>query len=89
MFRAFRYRLYPNQAQEQQFQRLCGASRFVYNELLSEQIEKDKQFKDGQAEKPGVSRFDLGRHFTRLRAKEGHLIYVLRKLLRNLEDDLR
>ena len=25
MFRASRYRLYPNKAQEQQFQRLCGA----------------------------------------------------------------
>ena len=35
-----RSRLYPNQAQEQQFLRLYGASRFVYNELLSEQVEK-------------------------------------------------
>ena len=40
--------------------------------MLSEQIEKYKQFKDGQAEKPGVSQFDFGKRFTRLRAKEGH-----------------
>ena len=37
MFRATRYRLYPNKTQERQFQGLCGASRFVYNELLSAQ----------------------------------------------------
>ena len=35
------------------------ASRFITNELLSEQIERHKQFKEG-------------RRFTRLRAKEGH-----------------
>ena len=72
MFRASRYRLYPNKAQQQQFQRLCGASRFVYNELLSEQIENYERFKDGQTEKPGVSRFNLGKRFTQLRAKEGN-----------------
>ena len=43
MFRASRCRLYPHKTQEQQFQRLCGASRFVHNELLSEQIERYKQ----------------------------------------------
>ena len=51
---------------------MCGASRFVTNELLSEQIESYKQFQAGPAGKPGVSRFDFGRRFTRLRAKEGH-----------------
>ena len=58
MFRASRYRLYPNKTQEQQFQRLCGASRFATNELLSEQIESYEQFQESSAEKPGVSRFD-------------------------------
>ena len=37
MHRASRYRLYPNQTQERQFVQLCGAGRFVYNELLAEQ----------------------------------------------------
>ena len=34
MHRASRYRPYPNRTQERQFARLCGAGRFVYNELL-------------------------------------------------------
>ena len=53
MFRASRYRRYPNKTQEQQFQRLRGASRFVTNELLSEQVESYKQFQEGQAGKRG------------------------------------
>ena len=52
MFRASRYRLYPNKTQEQQFQRLCGVSRFVTNELLSEQVESYKQFKKSPAGEP-------------------------------------
>ena len=50
MFRAFRSRLYPNQAQEQQFLWLCETSRFVYNELLSEQTYKYKQSEAGRAD---------------------------------------
>ena len=72
MHRASRYRLYPNQAQQRQFGQLCGASRFVYNELLSEQVDRYQRFEAGQAERPGLSRFDFGKRFTRLRASEGH-----------------
>ena len=53
MFRASRYRLYPNKTQEQQFQRLCGASRFVYNELLSEQVEQPQAVPRGPDGKAG------------------------------------
>ncbi len=72
MHRASRYRLYPNQTQEQQFERLCGAGRYVYNELLTDQIREYKRFEAGEAEKPGISEFYFGKRYTRLKAKDGH-----------------
>ena len=65
-------RLYPNQTQERQFVQLCGAARFVYNELLAEQIRNYQRFEAGEAEKPGISPFDFGKQFTQLRAKDGN-----------------
>ena len=72
MHRASRYRLYPNQTQERQFARLCGAGRFVYNELLAGQIREYKHFEAGEAEKPGGSEFDFAKRYTRLKAQEGN-----------------
>ena len=72
MFRASRYRLYPNPTQEPQLVDLCGATRFVYNELLAEQIRNYQRFEAGEAEKPGISSFDFGKRFTQLRAKDGN-----------------
>ena len=60
MYRASRYRLYPNQAQERQFTRLCGAVRFVYNELLADQKREYARFEAGQGEKPGLPRLNSG-----------------------------
>ena len=51
---------------------LCGATRFVYNELLAEQIRNDQRFETGEAEKPGMSPFNFGKRFTQLRAKDGN-----------------
>ena len=72
MHRASRYRLYPNQTQERQFARLCGAGRFVYNELLAEQIREYGRFEAGERDRPGASEFDFGRRYARLKAQEGH-----------------
>ena len=72
MHRASRYRLYPNQTQEWQFARLCGAGRFVYNELLAEQIREYKHFEAGEGERPGTSEFEFGKRYARLKAKEGN-----------------
>ena len=72
MHRASRYRLYPNRTQERQFARLCGAGRFVYNELLADQIREYGRFKAGEIERPGASEFDFGKRYTRLKAKEGN-----------------
>ena len=59
MFRASRYRWSPHKTQEQQFQRLCGASGSVYNELLPERIESYKPFNGGPALKSGASRSEF------------------------------
>ena len=72
MHRASRYRLYPNQTQERQFARLCGAGRFVYNELLADQIREYERFEAGEKERPGASGFDFARRYTQLKAKEGN-----------------
>ena len=72
MHRASRYRLHPNRTQERQFARLCGAGRFVYNELLAGQIREYGRFEAGEAEKPGCSGFDFGKRYVRLKAQEGN-----------------
>ena len=72
MHRASRYRLYPNQAQERQFVHLCGAGRFVYNELLADQKREYARFEAGERDQPGCSEFDFGKRYARLKAQEGN-----------------
>ena len=73
MHRASHYRLYPNQTQERQFARLCGAGRFVYNELLADQRQEYARYQaKGRKDKPKFSKFDFGRRYTRLKAQEGN-----------------
>ena len=72
MHRASRYRLYPNQTQERQFSQLCGAGRFVYNELLAEQNRECARFEAGERERPGASGFDFAKRYKHLKAKEGN-----------------
>ena len=71
-FRSSRYRLYPNRAQAVQFRQLCGASRYVYNTLLGQQIEDYERYRAGDGEKPDASAYGLGRQFIRLRHRDGH-----------------
>ena len=52
--------------------RLCGAGRFVYNELLADQIRDYGRFEAGEIERPGASEFDFGKRYTRLKAKDGN-----------------
>ncbi|MDE0153591.1 MAG: transposase [Gammaproteobacteria bacterium] len=72
MHRASRYRLYPNQMQERQFIQLCGAGRFVYNELLAEQKREYAHFEAGERDRPGTSPFEFGRRFVKLKERQGH-----------------
>lgn len=72
MHRASRYRLYPNRTQVRQFVQLCGASRFVYNELLADQIREHECFEAGERERPGTSEFDFAKRYKRLKAQEGN-----------------
>ena len=48
MLRAIKIRLYPNEAQATQFNKLLGCYRFVYNQCLSRKIESYKN--DGKSE---------------------------------------
>lgn len=46
MFKAYKYRLYPNKQQEEQIQKTFGCCRFVYNQTLSHRKERYEQSKE-------------------------------------------
>ncbi len=70
--RSSRYRLYPNKAQTEQFRQLCGASRYVYNELLAKQKREFARYKAGERDKPKASPFAFGRRFIQMKTEDGH-----------------
>ena len=72
MYRSSRYRLHPNKTQERQFVQLCGAGRFVYNELLEGQNKEYERFEAGERDRPGASRFDFGNRYVQLKAQKGN-----------------
>lgn len=72
IYRASRYRLYPTQTRQRQFVHLCGAGRFVHNELLGDQIRGHKRCKAGEGESPAASRFDFSGWYVWLKATESH-----------------
>ena len=45
MFKAYKYRLYPNKEQEKFFIKCFGASRFIYNKMLDDKIKYYKETK--------------------------------------------
>lgn len=45
MFKAYRYRLYPNKEQQKYFSKCFGCVRFIYNRMLSDKIEYYKETK--------------------------------------------
>ena len=45
MFVAYKYRLYPNKAQQEYFAKCFGCVRFIYNRMLSDKIEYYKETK--------------------------------------------
>ncbi|MHC1630779.1 MAG: helix-turn-helix domain-containing protein, partial [Methanotrichaceae archaeon] len=58
MFKSFKYRLYPTEAQAQQIKQHVGACRFVYNWGLEQKIKSYEQ--TGKS----ISRFDLNKKIT-------------------------
>lgn len=42
IFKAYKYRIYPNKQQEEQVQKTFGCCRFVHNHLLAYKIDKYK-----------------------------------------------
>ena len=45
MFKAYKYRLYPNKKQQEYFMKCFGCVRFIYNRMLSDKIEHYKKTK--------------------------------------------
>lgn len=45
MFKAYKYRLYPNKEQQEYFAKCFGCVRFIYNRMLSDKIEYYKKTK--------------------------------------------
>lgn len=64
MFKAYKYRLYPNKQQEELIQKTFGCCRFVYNQCLSLKISKYKE------ENVSMSKFDLNNYCNRVLKKE-------------------
>ncbi|WP_343754309.1 helix-turn-helix domain-containing protein, partial [Alkalibacterium iburiense] len=45
MLKAYKYRLYPTQAQKEYFANCFGCVRFIYNQMLSDKIDHYKETK--------------------------------------------
>jgi len=64
MYKAFKYRLYPNKQQEELIAKHIGCSRWVYNYGLNRKITSYQQ------DKKGISRFDIQKELPILKKKE-------------------
>jgi len=52
MMKAFKYRIYPNQEQQEYFAKTFGSTRFIYNRMLSDKIEHYKLTKQSLKNTP-------------------------------------
>ena len=64
MFKAYKYRIYPNKEQEELIQKTFGCVRFVYNQCLA--YKKDKY----ELEKVSMSKTDCNNYVNRVLKKE-------------------
>lgn len=64
--RAYKYRIYPNKAQQDALAQQFGAARFVYNYFLRARIDHYAAYKDG-AGKKGLTYFDTTAQLTTLK----------------------
>lgn len=82
--KAFKYRIYPNAAQQQQLAQFFGAKRWVYNHFLGKQKELYA------AEKKHLSHFDMNYQIVDLKKKEetSWLRQIDSILLQNTTEDL-
>jgi len=65
MYKAFKYRIYPNKSQTEMIHKHFGCSRFIYNWALN------RKTKAYQESKTKLSCFDLQREITQLKKTEG------------------
>ena len=64
MFKAYKYRIYPNKKQQELIQKTFGCVRFVYNQTLSYKKDKYEQLKES------VNKFDCNNYVNRVLKKE-------------------
>ena len=64
MFKAYKYRIYPNEQQQEQIQKTFGCCRFVYNQMLALKIDKYKN------EQITMRKFDCTNYCTRVLKKK-------------------
>lgn len=67
----YRYRLYPNEQQKKDLDKLFGCCRYVYNRLIKENEKNYKSFTRGELkERPSCSSYSLEKIFTTWRNEE-------------------
>lgn len=64
MLKAFKYRIYPNQIQEEKIKQNIGCARWIYNYALA------KKIKAWQQEKKNLSRYDIQKDLPILKKQE-------------------
>ena len=70
--RGYKYRIYPNQLQQQHLTKAFGSARFVYNRLLEQSSSAYQSYQSGQTtEKPTVTNSSLSAALTQLKQTEG------------------
>lgn len=84
--KAFRFRIYPTQAQERELAKQFGASRFVYNHFLRQRIDFYATHKGGK--KQGLNYFDTSRRLTELK-KQPEFKWLKESNAQSLQQSLR
>jgi transposase len=70
--RGYKYRIYPNQQQQQYLAKAFGSARFVYNHLLEQSSSAYQCYQSGQTtEKPTITNSSLSAALTQLKQTEG------------------
>lgn len=88
MLKAYKYRIYPNERQEEQIQKTFGCCRFVYNQCL---VYKKELY---EKEKKSLSKFDCNNYKNQILKKEYEWLrevdkFALENAVYNVDDAYR
>ena len=84
--KAFKFRIYPNQEQEQELAKQFGSARFVYNHFLRQRIDFYAQHKSEK--KQGLNFFDTSKMLTELK-KQPEFEWLQESNAQSLQSALR